>query len=610
MEDNEVTSETEYEPPSKKHRVAEASHDVDAQSEDSGNEEEDESSTSEMNETGELEDNMAYQEWLEMAMTATEESRNEKCKKYISNGMSEDDAKEKAHDGLGIESINVDENTPTYISVSWSTDAGSSWDHYMVDIVPPSGYSLNGYPINTTDTSYQITGLSPEEEYTITVKPWSSGSAGDAANTTVFTEAIAEGEILVSDVTSSSAYIQWRAVEGVIFYTIVTEPSDAIGHLGGILEEEVGLTILLPGTVFNVTLQNGQTFSSLASTEIRSAPGSPVNVTLDQIGSTEATISWTPPTTPRDAYEVYVINNSTNERLLAATIRPEEVNECTVNGLSRAWVYRFEVGTLLDASNSFALQRSDMNSNPSVLGRTGPEAPLGVFVSSITDVSVSLTLTPPSSPHDGYELYKLNPTDNHRTLVSNLTRENGMIYETDIVGLVPATLYYVEVGTFLNAEGSFPLQMSEEYAAVTFQTELQMVIAVVGLISGVLAVDGAVNSAGQPGDDPVEGEIHFVALFPGGTWEGLEIAGRMAVDDINSNPNILKNYTLVMHVDYTNPTSPNKPNQGLAASAFYQRLYNGPPKSFLIGGFYSEDSGILCETVKYWNVIQVSYIFS
>ncbi|XP_041475818.1 gamma-aminobutyric acid type B receptor subunit 1-like [Lytechinus variegatus] len=140
-----------------------------------------------------------------------------------------------------------------------------------------------------------------------------------------------------------------------------------------------------------------------------------------------------------------------------------------------------------------------------------------------------------------------------------------------------------------------------------FLPELQMVIAAVGLISGVLTVDGAVNSVGQPGDDPVEGEIHFIALFPGGTWEGLEIAGRMAVDDINSNPNILKNYTLVMHVDYTNPTSPNKPNQGLAASAFYQSLYNGPPKSFLIGGFYSEDSGILCETVKYWNVIQISY---
>nr|XP_054765091.1 phosphatidylinositol phosphatase PTPRQ-like [Lytechinus pictus] len=376
--------------------------------------------------------------------------------------------------------VTLDQIGSTEATISW-TPPTTPRDAYEV-------YVIN----NSTNERLLAATIRPEEVNECTVNGLSRawvykfevGTLLDASNSFALqrsdmnsnpsvlgrTEAIAEGEILVSDVTSSSAYIEWRAVEGVIFYTIVTEPSDAIGPLGGIFEEEVGLTILLPGTVFNVTVQNGQSSSNLASTQIRSAPGSPVNVTLDQIGSTEATISWTPPTTPRDAYEVYVINNSTNERLLAATIRPEEDNECTVNSLSRAWVYRFEVGTLLDASNSFALQRSDMNSNPSVLGRTGPEAPLGVFVSSITDVSVSLTLTPPSSPHDGYELYKLNPTDNHRTLVSNLTRENGMIYETDIVGLVPATLYYVEVGTFLNAEGSFPLQMSEEYAAVTFQT--------------------------------------------------------------------------------------------------------------------------------------------
>lgn len=80
-------------------------------------------------------------------------------------------------------------------------------------------------------------------------------------------------------------------------------------------------------------------------------------------------------------------------------------------------------------------------------------------------------------------------------------------------------------------------------------------IAAVGLMSGRLMVEGALNSAGMPGDDPVPGEIHFVALFPGGTWEGLEIAGRMAVADINANPDFLQNYTLVMHVDYTNVSS-------------------------------------------------------
>ncbi|XP_041475815.1 fibronectin-like [Lytechinus variegatus] len=362
-------------------------------------------------------------------------------------------------DGLGIDSISVDENTPTYISVSWSTDAGSSWNHYMVDIVAPSGHSLTGYPINTTDTSYQITGLRPEVEYTITVIPWSGSGAGDALNTTVSTEAIAEGEILVYDVTSSSAHIQWRAVEGVLFYRIVTEPSDAIGSLGGIFEEEVGLTILLPGTVFNLTVQNGQSFLNLASTQIRSAPEGPVNVTLDQIGSTEATISWTPPTTPRDAYEVYVIKNSTNERLLAATIRPEDVNECTVNGLSRDWVYRFEVGTLLDASNSFALQRSDMNSNPSVLGRTAPKSPVNVTLDQIGSTEATISWTPPTTPRDAYEVYVIKNSTNERLLAATIRPED--VIECTVNGLSRDLVYRFEVGTLLDASNSFALQRSD-----------------------------------------------------------------------------------------------------------------------------------------------------
>ena len=45
----------------------------------------------------EPEDNLAYQEWLEQAMANTEDLRDEKYQKYISDGMDEEEAKEKAH---------------------------------------------------------------------------------------------------------------------------------------------------------------------------------------------------------------------------------------------------------------------------------------------------------------------------------------------------------------------------------------------------------------------------------------------------------------------------------------------------------------------------------
>ena len=59
--------------------------------------EDDKSSNSETPDTDDPADNLAYQEWYDEAMTATEELRNEKYDKYISKGMSDEEAKEKAH---------------------------------------------------------------------------------------------------------------------------------------------------------------------------------------------------------------------------------------------------------------------------------------------------------------------------------------------------------------------------------------------------------------------------------------------------------------------------------------------------------------------------------
>ncbi|XP_063968459.1 uncharacterized protein LOC135157287 [Lytechinus pictus] len=86
----EGTSEDDYsEPPSQTEGVEESS--------DSENDGEDESSMSETDNMDEIEDNPAYQVWLEQAMTATKDLRDEKYQKYISEGMEEEDAKEKAH---------------------------------------------------------------------------------------------------------------------------------------------------------------------------------------------------------------------------------------------------------------------------------------------------------------------------------------------------------------------------------------------------------------------------------------------------------------------------------------------------------------------------------
>ncbi|XP_030845782.1 tenascin-R-like isoform X2 [Strongylocentrotus purpuratus] len=372
------------------------------------------------------------------------------------------------------ESITV-QNSPSYINISWATAEGSSWDYYTVDVLKSSQQSVNGYPTNTTDTTHLITGLKPEEKYKIVVTPWTTEGAGNSLIKTVTTEAIAEGEILVSDVTSSSAFIQWKPVAGLSFYDMEAEPSDAIEGTGGIFEAEVGLTILLPGTVFTVTLRGGRPVMDLASTQIRSAPESPVSVSLKQTGTTEATLSWTPPTSPHDAYEFYVINNSTNERLLIPNKQRDDVseNEVTLTGLSPATIYSFGVGSVLNATDSFELQRSGQDDNPTVYGRTGPEALQRIELIAVSDDSVTVMLTPPRSRHNGYERFLFNPPTTDSPRITTIQREDDMTYIWTESGLSPFNVFTLEVGTFLNAEGPFPMQKSEDNLSWTFQKEPQ-----------------------------------------------------------------------------------------------------------------------------------------
>ena len=73
------------------------SDDEDEESNEVEGEEEDEDENSEVTHTEDPEDNQAYQDWLEHAMTETAERRSEKYEKYISEGLTDEEAKEKAH---------------------------------------------------------------------------------------------------------------------------------------------------------------------------------------------------------------------------------------------------------------------------------------------------------------------------------------------------------------------------------------------------------------------------------------------------------------------------------------------------------------------------------
>ncbi|XP_041453234.1 uncharacterized protein LOC121406283 [Lytechinus variegatus] len=171
--------------------------------------------------------------------------------------------------GQGVKFLFSSGATPTAISVFWVNDAGTSWSHYTVNIAPSSGLSVNGYPVNTTEMQFTFTGLRPNTMYTVAVTPWDTGVNGSGMMEDFSTDEIPVGEILVSDVTSDSAFLQWKDYS-VVYYSLMMSPNGSVETLGGIFETEVGITILMPDTLITVTLANGVSREVLASVNFTS----------------------------------------------------------------------------------------------------------------------------------------------------------------------------------------------------------------------------------------------------------------------------------------------------------------------------------------------------
>ena len=100
----EYNAEAEhYEPLYKKRRVEETHERVDEESSEEEEEESDkevednEESEDEEQSSSDLEDNACYQDWMEEAKETTQDMWNMKYQKYINEGMSEDQAGEKAN---------------------------------------------------------------------------------------------------------------------------------------------------------------------------------------------------------------------------------------------------------------------------------------------------------------------------------------------------------------------------------------------------------------------------------------------------------------------------------------------------------------------------------
>ena len=256
--------------------------------------------------------------------------------------------------------------TQTGAKITWTAST---------DNVGVAGYNvyLGESKVNTspvTVTEYDLTGLTANTEYTVTVSAVDAAEneSGRSAAARFTTSKAEEKEdnvapsvpagVTASDVTQTGAKITWTAAEdnvGVAGYNVYVDETKV--NTDKLVEGlELELTGLTPDTEYTVTVsavdaagnESGRsaafTFTTLKNEEpAPEKPSAPTNVKVSEITHTTAIVTWEPAAERAMApgYNVYLDNKKQNEL-------PIEGTEYKLTGLKVGTQYNVAV-TVVDA---------------------------------------------------------------------------------------------------------------------------------------------------------------------------------------------------------------------------------------------------------------------
>ena len=262
--------------------------------------------------------------------------------------------------------VTASDVTQTGAKITWTASA---------DNVGVAGYNvyLGESKVNTlpvTVTGYDLTGLTANTEYTVTVSAVdAAGNESARSEAATFTTLAAEEEkdneapsvpagVTASDVTQTGAKITWTASAdnvGVAGYNVYVDETKV--NTDKLVEGlELELTGLTPDTEYTVTVsavdaagnESGRsaafTFTTLKNEEpAPEKPSAPTNVKVSEITHTTAIVTWEPAAERAMApgYNVYLDGKRQNER-------PIEGTEYKLTGLTVGTRYNVAV-TVVDA---------------------------------------------------------------------------------------------------------------------------------------------------------------------------------------------------------------------------------------------------------------------
>uniref|UniRef100_A0A4W4FV18 Tenascin C n=1 Tax=Electrophorus electricus TaxID=8005 RepID=A0A4W4FV18_ELEEL len=364
-----------------------------------------------------------------------------------------------------IESVTVSDVSWGSFNVSWSTEKGSAFENFVIEVAESEGgQKRQNFSLSGDSQSLRITGLSPNTSYTIAlygvyqgIHTWCKKSFNEMLllkkDTFSLVKPEAEPEIehlFVSDVTPESFRLAWTAEDIFDRFVIKVRDSKKLIHpqefnVPGDERTKV-LTKLTGGTeyeieIYGVTLEHrSQPLTAVARTGL----GAPQGIHFSEVTDTSAIVHWNMPREMTDTFRITYVPLQGGDPAIVTEVDGSQ-SQTQLTNLIPGETYQ------VTAIAMKGLEESDPVSD---ILTTNVDMPQNLTAVSITDIEALLQWQPPVAKVDGYVITYL--ADTGKVLEPVMKWVSGNTVEFEINSLHPATQYTVSIYATTDSQKSAP----------------------------------------------------------------------------------------------------------------------------------------------------------
>jgi hypothetical protein len=307
--------------------------------------------------------------------------------------------------------------TDTSINISYTAPSGSGGSPYTYTITTSPAPSIT-ISANITDTSYNITGLNSNTEYTINVVARSAdGNTSPPLTAAIKTLLSPLSNLKGESSTDTSILISYSSplVGSPYTYTITSSPAPSITIPANIYETSYNITGLTPNTEYTFTVvatsANNNNTSQPSSTTKRTLMSAPSALAATARTSSSITISFTSPSV--DVIDYIVTAAASSGTIVSSSIPIATFPSYQITGLLSDNSYNISVV----ARNAYVF------SMPSAIlpyyTLLLPPTQIVVDINTITDSVIPILFSAPSRGTVGnYELTTTPTSGNPRTFTN------------------------------------------------------------------------------------------------------------------------------------------------------------------------------------------------